>query len=290
MSKVTVLQKLVAKILKISYNLLGAYRVARLSRISIFSRTFHKLGGFAFADGSGAYLFDVEGHKMHIPTKNISCGMGRFEQETTAVFLNLIAGGDVVVDVGAHVGYYTLLAARKVGPEGRVFAFEPHPDNFDLLVKNINSNFYRNVIPVQKAVSNKTGKAELFLQAPSTHSLFRKNQNSNESVLVETTTLDEYFQTVEKRLRSRLKLIKMDIEGAEPQAMQGMQQILNEIGEVAIICEFEPENLKASGCDPSEFKSYLTEQGFKLQSIDKNLLCLKSRHPSHLTKPTKDRV
>ena len=280
MSPDTILKRLVGKILTTGYNLLGAYRVARISRISIFSRMFHKLGGFALADGSGAYLFDVEGHKMHIPTENIGCGMAPFEPETTAVFVSLITDGDVVVDLGAHVGYYALLAARRVGPEGRVFAFEPHPDNFRLLVKNIESNFYSNVIPVQKAVSNETGEAELFLGGTTTHSLFRKSENSNKSVLVQTTSLDEYFQTIEQRLRSRIKLIKMDIEGAELQAMLGMRQIISENAEIAIISEFEPENLKASGCEPSEFIVYLKEQGFKLQGAGKNLLCLKTHKPS----------
>jgi FkbM family methyltransferase len=279
MSEDTILKRLVGKILTAGYNLLGAYRVMRISRISIFSRMFHKLAGFALADGSGAYLFDVKGHKMYIPTENIGCGMAPFEPETTAIFLSLITDGDVVVDLGAHVGYYTLLAARRVGPEGRVFAFEPHPDIFHLLVKNIDSNFYSNVTPVQKAVSNETGEAELFLQGTST-SLFRKSENSNKSVLVQTTSLDEYFQTIEQRLRSRIKLIKMDIEGAELQAMLGMRQIISENAEIAIILEFEPENLKASGCEPSEFISYLTEQGFKLQSVGKNLLCLKTHKPS----------
>ena len=274
----TILKRLVGKILATGYNLLGPYRVNRISRISIFSRMFHKLGSFALADGSGAYLFDVEGHKMHIPTEGIGCGIAPWEPETTAVFLSLITDGDVVVDLGAHVGYYTLLAARRVGPEGRVFAFEPHPDNFRLLVKNIESNFYSNVIPVQKAVSNETGGTELFLQGTTTHSLFRKS-DSNKSVLVQTTSLDEYFKTVEPRLRSRIKLIKMDIEGAEMQAMLGMRQIISENAEIAIISEFEPENLKASGCEPSEFVSYLTEQGFKLQSVGENLLCLKTLKP-----------
>jgi hypothetical protein len=156
-SEDTIPRWLVGKILTTGYNLLGAYRIMRISRISIFSRMFHKLAGFALADGSGAYLFDVNGHKMYIPTGNIGCGIAPYEPETTAVFLSLITDGDVVVDLGAHVGYYTLLAARRVGPEGRVFAFEPNPDNFRLLVKNIESNLYSNVIPVQKAVSNGRG-------------------------------------------------------------------------------------------------------------------------------------
>jgi FkbM family methyltransferase len=280
MSEDTILKRLVGQILTTGYHLLGANRAMRIGRISIFYKMFHKLAGFGLADASGAFLFDVKGHKMYIPADNIGFFMApAYEPETTAVFLSLITDGDVVVDLGAHVGYYTLLAARRVGPEGRVFAFEPNPDNFRLLVKNIDLNFYSNVIPVQKAVSNETGEAELFLQGGATHSLFRKSENSNKSVLVQTTSLDEYFQTIEQRLRSRITLIKMDIEGAELQAALGMRRIIRENAEIAIISEFEPENLKASGTDPSEFKSYLTGQGFKLRGVGKNLLCLKTRKP-----------
>ena len=69
----------------------------------------------------------------------------------TALVKRIVRNGDIVVDIGAHIGYYTLIFARLVGPKGKVFAFEPEPNNFNLLIKNIKINGYKNIIPVQKA-------------------------------------------------------------------------------------------------------------------------------------------
>jgi precorrin-6B methylase 2 len=84
--------------------------------------------------------------------------LGRaYEPMTTLAFHTLVQPGDRVVDVGAHVGYFTLLAARLCGPNGRVFAFEPHPDNFRLLERNIRENGAENVTAVRKAVADRAG-------------------------------------------------------------------------------------------------------------------------------------
>src|SRR5207245_2930011 len=88
---------------------------------------------------------------------------GVWEKDVTAYLMKLIESGMVVVDIGANVGYYTLLAAEKVGSHGKVLAFEPEPSRYALLEKNVRANDLKNVIPVQKAVSNKTGAARLYL-------------------------------------------------------------------------------------------------------------------------------
>ena len=90
------------------------------------------------------------------------------EQFETEVFKKEIEKGDTVLDLGSHIGYYTLIAAELVGEKGKVFAFEPEPTNFVLLKKNIKINNYQNVIPVQKAVSNKNGKGRLYLKEKKT--------------------------------------------------------------------------------------------------------------------------
>ena len=71
--------------------------------------------------------------------------------------------GNNVIDIGANIGYFTLLFAKLVGPNGKVFAFEPDPTNFSILKKNIEENNYDNVILSQKAISDKTETTKLFL-------------------------------------------------------------------------------------------------------------------------------
>jgi tRNA G37 N-methylase Trm5 len=107
--------------------------------------------------GSGVLI--VHGHKMLLASHGyppLQMVNGAWERDTVRLFERILRAGDVVVDIGAHVGYFTLIAARSVGPEGRVYAFEPDPENYALLVRNIELNGYQNIMPIQKAVWNLT--------------------------------------------------------------------------------------------------------------------------------------
>lgn len=85
-----------------------------------------------------------------------------WEETTTQVFKQLIRPGDVTIDVGAHWGYFTLLAATLCTETGRVYAFEPHPKNFAMLIRNIQANHLSNVVTVQSAVSDCAGSIQMF--------------------------------------------------------------------------------------------------------------------------------
>lgn len=100
--------------------------------------------------------------------------LGCYEQGTTALCKKILRPGMTVVDVGAHIGYYTRLFARLVGPHGKVYAFEPHPDNFAILQRNVRK--FKNVVPVQAAVLDKEGEISLYESSIGTasHSLFRR--------------------------------------------------------------------------------------------------------------------
>jgi FkbM family methyltransferase len=86
-----------------------------------------------------------------------------YEAGTTRLFQVLLKPGMTVVDVGAHIGYYTVLASRLVREEGRVYAFEPDPDTFAVLIENIKTKAIPNVLPIQKAVADRIGDAILYL-------------------------------------------------------------------------------------------------------------------------------
>ena len=121
----------------------------------------------------------VQDHRMYLASPGqfppADMALDRYEPETTGLLQRVIEPGMVVVDVGAHVGYYALLAAKRVGPQGKVYAFEPDPTNYALLLKNIELNGYRNILTTGEAVSDRVGTATLYLAGLDTgrHSLFR---------------------------------------------------------------------------------------------------------------------
>lgn len=134
--------------------------------------------------------------------------------------------GDIVVDVGAHIGFYTLKAAKEVGCEGRVIAIEPEDKNYELLVKNIRINKYKNVTPVKLALSDFDGNAPLFLKARScSHSLIGKTWITPivGTTEVTVTTLDKLLQ---KLGIERIDLLKINVEGAELSVLKGCKKFL----------------------------------------------------------------
>src|SRR4030067_1818822 len=219
---------------------------------------------------SGIVLIDVQGSKMYVDSRDIGVApflleWGFYEKYETELFKKLVKRGMVVVDIGANIGYYTLLAAHLVGDEGNGFAFEPDPYNYSLLCRNIEVNGYRNVIPVQKAVFNKSGKVKLFLDKNKFggNSLSDANIDKSVSTTVETTSLDEYFENT----NHKIDVVKMDVQGSEMEVLNGMTNTINQNEKLEIITEFWPFGLRNAGSSPTDFLRKLAEYGFVLYQI-----------------------
>ncbi|MCZ2809372.1 MAG: FkbM family methyltransferase [Candidatus Bathyarchaeota archaeon] len=219
---------------------------------------------------SGIVMIDVQGSKMHVDLRDTGVApflleWGFYEKYETEFFKKLIRKDMVVVDIGANIGYYTLLAARLAGEEGKVFAFEPEPYNYRLLCKNIEVNGYRNVIPKQKAVFSKTGKMKLFLDTRNLggHSLSEANVDRGASITIEATSLDDFF----KNTNYKIDVIKMDVQGSEMGVLEGMTNTINQNDSVKIITEFWPTGLQNSGSSPTGFLNKLIDFGFALYQI-----------------------
>jgi FkbM family methyltransferase len=214
----------------------------------------------------------VFGHEMFLdPTDSIVSPLllrdGYFEPYETTLIEAEIRPGDVVLDIGANIGYYTLIFARLVGERGRVYAFEPDPTNFRLLKKNVRANGYHNVIFVQKAVADKAGQLPLFLcpDNKGDHRLF-DSHDDRASINIDVTTLDEHFA----EFQGEINFIKMDIQGSEARAVRGMEKLLRRFPDVRIISEFWPAGLKRSGVDARAYLSDLDRLGFRLFRIDED--------------------
>lgn len=249
----------------------SAARVLRLTKTNKLplcrGTTLGKLGdsfvrrmlSLAFADG--AVL--VRGQMMRIGGSHELASEG-YERETTRLFETLLQEGMTVVDIGAHVGYYTLLAARRVGSRGRVYAFEPELLNYETLRENVRISGYRNVVTMRKAVSNRSGAAKLYLEDNMSHSLYLP-QGTRRSIEVETITLDDFFRNLGW---PDVHVIKMDIEGAEGTAIEGSAQLIQKCRDVRLIVEFFPARLGNAGTEPGSFLRRLKALGFELRVID----------------------
>jgi len=224
-------------------------------------------------------LVPVQEHKMYVDIRDIGLApilvsRGIYDKQMTEVIKGIITPGMVCLDIGANIGYFTLIMARLAGEEGNVFAFEPEPHNFDLLVKNIAINGYGNITAVPKAISNKNGKAELFLDGTSfgSHSLSRQNvSNIRQDITeVEVQTLDSFF----RNYTGKVDFVKVDAEGAELAVLEGMGNLINKNKELIIITEFFPHGLRGSGSPPEEFLNSLLQYGFKLCDISERKKCV----------------
>lgn len=195
----------------------------------------------------------VDGHVMALdPLDSLLLSVnGDYEADERALFVAAIRPGDTVLDVGAHIGLYTLAAARAAGPTGRVIAFEPSSVNHALLVENVARNGYGNVEIRREAVGDRDGTVSLFLSVDNTgdHSLIEDDTRQGESVpLVRLDSLP--IDTV--------AVIKMDIQGGEPAALRGAAALLARSPSVALFTEISDDH----GVDGLAYRRQLAGAGF----------------------------
>jgi FkbM family methyltransferase len=162
--------------------------------------------------------------------------IGTYEPEVTWIFKKVLKQGDRVIDIGANIGWFTLLSARIVGRSGLVVSFEPEPENFSLLTKSICKNRFSNVISFNEVVSDIDGSQMLNLsQRSDLHSIV--HDFGGERILVQASKLE----TVAKRLNlDRVDLVKIDVEGAEPQVISGMRSLVDDGRVLHMVIEWSP--------------------------------------------------
>ncbi|MFX0135780.1 MAG: FkbM family methyltransferase [Candidatus Hodarchaeota archaeon] len=186
-----------------------------------------------------------------------------WEPFVSYLFCQNISKGDIVVDIGAHIGWYSLLASLIVGKQGIIYAFEPEPRTFTILLLNIKLNDIKNIIPINKALSDSSGYESLFLnlynEYPSIYQMWPTSDG--ESILVETVTFNEYFKN------KHIDVIKIDAEGYEVKIFRGAEQILSRNPKLIIFSEFWPEGLRGAGTSPEEYIDLVSKHGFNIQII-----------------------
>ena len=187
-----------------------------------------------------------------------------YEPLETNTIKKLVNSGDVVVDAGANIGYYTVLLSRLVGDTGKVYAFEPSKECFKLLKKNVEVNKCDNVLLINKALSNYKGELSFYVHPEDKGSSGIKVAEGSKEVLVKCTRLDDYIPPNEQ-----IALMKMDIEEAELVALEGASETLKRCDKIVIEA---PEDRD----DYLDIYDLLKGAKYKLERLDKgNLIATK---------------
>jgi FkbM family methyltransferase len=192
---------------------------------------------------------------------------GIWEAQETAFVESNLKPGDVFVDVGAHVGYYSLLAAKQVGETGKVIAVEPNPPTIVRLEKDIALNPFRNIL-VQKVACTDKETTLKFYQAAEENtgesSMNKANAREGTEISVRGVPLDRIVQDLGIK---RVDVVKIDVEGAEMSVLGGMTNIIATYHPKFAI-ELKDELLKNMGSSMAAAKALFIGNGYTLQAFD----------------------
>ena len=229
--------------------------------------------GFArtLASGSALKLVDVGDFRIYVRGHDFGVGAALqrdklWEEHVVREIRRVLTPGGVFLDLGAGIGYFSLLAASIVGDRGQVFAFEPEPGNFGLLTLSINENGFSNIRAHPHAVSDREETVLLGenLQIGNATGIrsdgrARRDGEPSRTHLVRSVVLDAVLDALD-----RLDLIKIDIEGAEPRALEGMRTLIARHRPI-ILTEFFPGAIqRVSGRDPRLYLDQLRSLGYEL--------------------------
>lgn len=191
---------------------------------------------------------------------------GAYERELVALLKKTVKPGMTVIDVGANIGYIAAIAARLVGPEGRVHAFEPNPDCYARLTMNLaalpHAHSYR------MAVSDFCGTLPLYLSENTEEdgwaSLLKDHSVTRRTIDVAVTTIDVFAARFSVQ---KVHFIKLDVEGNEVHALRGAQHVIAR-DHPRIAAELNPHCLARDNAKPSDVLDFLTSFGYSIRDLD----------------------
>ena len=192
------------------------------------------------------------------------------EKDQLEKFISLLRPGDVVWDVGAFMGMYSVFSSKAVGPTGRVIAFEPESAAFQLLQRNIALNKATNIMTQKSALSDvSTSDGRIYGAQRHNNAIHSLRRSVNHEEQGQKVQIDVADQLVEHSNVPIPNAIKMDVEGAEMQALSGMRSLLLNRECRLIFLEVHPEELKTFEASVSSIDNLLADAGFETREKTK---------------------
>lgn len=231
--------------------------------------------------GIDSYIFQLNNSmlKFNVNPKDDSVGkfifLNSYETETLLFASKYIVAGDQVIDIGANIGYFTLLFSSYVGENGEVHSFEPSRREFLHLCKNVNLNHAKNIFLSQFGLSNQDGYAIMNVLDDDRFGAYNSlgeithqkvNLATTHTETIRTMKIDSYLS-----LFPRLKpcLIKIDVEGFEKQVLEGMQILLSSPKAPCLIIEVCESTHRDKKIATQELVNYIQEFGYRLYNLDR---------------------
>lgn len=220
----------------------------------------------------------VNGFSIKLPARFINYFPEDYEKENFAFLRERVRSGENVLDIGAHIGLFSIAAAQLTGKAGKVFAFEPATDTQKLLKQTIAINQLSNLVEFHhEAIGATSGKTTFYvspLKGDNSNSLVAyKKDRKMVAIEVDMLSIDDF---VHQKNLSSLSLIKLDVEGAELDAIKGAQNTLQQLKPVCIVA-IHPEPIAARGNSLEEIYDLINSMNYKIfyrnEIIPKSFFC-----------------
>jgi FkbM family methyltransferase len=197
-----------------------------------------------------------------------NCLLGDYEPVETAFIEGFLKPGMAFIDIGANIGWYSVLAAKRVGPQGRVYSFEPRPDTCGALRKSLAENGFDHARVSQLALSDSPGRLIVASQGNSPGGTWLLTTEAlNAAFPASAYRYDVEVARLDDLPIERCDLLKIDVEGAEYRALSGARQTLSRLKPV-ILSEVNPSVLKAvSGVSVAEYLALLFDIGYTAHEV-----------------------
>ncbi|MGB8700251.1 MAG: FkbM family methyltransferase [Thermosynechococcaceae cyanobacterium] len=224
--------------------------------------------GFKFS-GKRTTVRLFDGQFMSVdPTDYLQCLIyyfGIFEPHCIQFLPTLLQPNDTFIDIGGNIGLYTIVASKIVGKNGKVLTFEPAPFHCEAIRKNIELNRIENVALYETALGSEDGSVQLVLPEGGNRGMFALAKNGEADDLHNAPVpvkLSRFSSLVKAEAIERVSLIKLDIEGAEPLALSGMDDLFNRFCP-SVLIELNEASLQRLGNHSAHLVQWFTQRGYK---------------------------
>lgn len=239
-------------------------KFARRLRNAIHPLNPSKMWGRVF-DLSQKQCVSLDGFYLHVlPNDYIGASIIRarnYEPHVTALIRRELHRGETFLDVGGNVGYFTMLASSIVGPEGKVIAFEPNPQNLQLIYESQLKNAFLNQTIYPYAASDHSGILRFTTVGSNGGVVTDSSRDQKHYLLVQSVVIDQVVPD------QPINMIKIDIEAHEPFAIRGMENLIKK-QRPKIITEFHPWAMRLNNVEaPEEYLAQLENLGYQLGVI-----------------------